>query len=150
MLRLAELENSLCEALRGQLGNIKIANRLRKNQKAERVSQRYILYLGISGSHSINDTSTSTVSKRLPRKIDYNLTFEFHLRDLRNHSTFYECADELLGKIDGLDVGLSFGSVSITSFNEAELDDDGYFTWTITGKLTQYSSIRRQTAINQI
>lgn len=140
-LNLKKLEESLCQALGNNLGNIKLAPLLKKDQATMRVSQRYMLYYALQGG-TLNDQS-NTISCKKPRKITYTIRFVFELKDIRNHQTIYDCIDELFNLIDGLNIGLPFSCISLTSFSEPEfLDDGAYYRWGVEGTVNSFTSTK--------
>lgn len=142
MLNLKQLEDCICKAVSGNIGNIKLAPLLRKDQATMRVSQRYMLYYQIMGG-SLNDQST-TISCKKPRKVTYEVKFVFNLKDVRNHQTNYECSEALFELIDGLHIGLPFGCLSVVSFTPLEfLDDGAYYEMELTAKVNGFSSTKR-------
>ncbi len=138
-LNLGQLETALELALKNQLGNIKITPLILEEKVNDRVSQRYILFYSISGGMLSNRASTGSIDCPKAKKVSYDLTFKFHLLDLRTHKRFYDCADELIGLIDGLPLNPPFTQISITSFSEPNFEDEGgFYEWTIKGKVYGY------------
>lgn len=138
-INLGVLENQLCKALANQLGNIKIVPLLGEQKVNDRVNQRYILFYSIEGGALTNRGSTGSIDCMKAKKVAYDLIFKFELKDLRTHTTFYQCADELIGLIDGLPIGESFGQISVISFSEPDYNDEGgYYEWSIKARVVSY------------
>lgn len=138
-LNLGILEGQLCKALQNQLGNIKIVPLLKDQKVNDLVHQRYVLYYSIEGGVLTNRGSTGSIDCPKSKKVAYELTFQFHLKDLRTHTKFYPCADELICLIDGLPIGHPFGQISVTRFSEPNYDDEcGFYTWTINARVVSY------------
>ena len=138
-LNLGQLESALENALEGQLGNIKITPLMRAQKNRDRVSQRYILYYSITGGILTNRAGTASIECPKAKKVAYNLTFVFNLLDLRTHKRFYDCADELLGLIDGLPLESPFTQISVIEFSEPTWEEEGgFYEWTIKARVYGY------------
>ena len=138
-LNLGQLETALELALNKQLGNIKVTPLIMESKVNDRVSQRYILFYSIHGGMLTNRAGTGSIDCPKAKKVAYDLRFDFHLKDLRTHKRFYDCADELLKLIDGLPLNPPFTQISVTSFSEPTFDEEGgFYEWTIKGKVMGY------------
>ena len=135
-LNLGQLESALENALEGQLGNIKITPLMRAQKNRDLVSQRYILYYSITGGILTNRAGAGSIDCPKAKKVAYNLTFVFNLLDLRTHKRFYDCADELLGLIDGLPLEPPFTQISVIEFSEPKWEEDGgFYEWEIQARV---------------
>lgn len=138
-LNLGQLEQALENALYKKLGNIKVTPLLRAEKVNDRVSQRYLLYYSITGGILTNRAGAGSIDCPKAKKVAYNLTFEFHLKDLRTHKRFYDCADELLCLIDGLPLESPFTQISVIEFSEPKFDTEGgFYEWTIQARVHGY------------
>ena len=138
-LNLGQLETALEMALTCKLGNIKVTPLILEKKVNDRVSQRYILFYQISGGLLTNRAGTGSIDCPKAKKVSYEIKFVFHLKDLRSHKRFYDCADELIGLIDGLPLNPPFTQISVTRFSEPTYDDEGgFYEWTINAKVYGY------------
>ena len=138
-LNLGQLETALELALKNQLGNIKITPLIMESKVNDRVSQRYILFYSIMGGALSNRASTGSIDCPKAKKVSYDIRFDFHLKDLRTHKRFYDCADELIGLVDGLPLNPPFTQISVISYSEPKFDEEGgFYEWTIKAKVYGY------------
>ena len=142
-LNLGQLETALELALKNKLGNFKITPLILEKKVNDRVSQRYILFYMISGGVLTNRSGTGSIDCPKAKKVSYDIRFDFHLADLRTHKRFYDCADELLGLIDGLQLNPPFTQISVIKFSEPTYDEEGsFYEWTINAKVAGYFRTR--------
>lgn len=134
----------LCLALERNLGNIKIRPLLKEKLVNQRVSQKYLLYYDITETQVANDTSSS-ISKKSPKKVEYTIKLLFNLHDLRQHRTYYECMDSLLCLVEGLEIGIPFGKLSVVKTGEMTWDEKGsFYEWPVEVKTVRFSSTRNR------
>lgn len=143
MINLQFLEDQLCEALKETFGDMKIVPILKEEQPTKKVQQKNTLYFSIGGGRITDRATTGSLDCRKAKEYSYDLSFTFYLRNLRTHTTFYSCADELSNSLDGLPIGNPFGQISLMGWSEPKHDESGgFWEWTIQGKVVSYGSTK--------